>query len=131
MLSDEKRLTWQDCPEDIQRVEIGAWRALLLHGDEIGRGGYASPATIVQHVTKWQSGSYPWEFRDAFVGHYHNHAEYSLPNGRGSVYFTGSTESDNRYARDTMAASAVPSQRLVFVDPVRGRTTAVYKIWLD
>jgi hypothetical protein len=33
---------WQDCPEDIQRVEVGNYRALVIHGDEIGRGGFAS-----------------------------------------------------------------------------------------
>jgi hypothetical protein len=125
------RLTWQDCPDDIQRVEIGNYRALLIHGDEIGRNGFASPMTIVGHVSKWQSGSYPWQFRDCYMGHYHNHAEWPLPNGLGSVYQTGSPESDNRYARDTMAASSTPSQRLHFVDPEKGRVSAVYKVWLE
>ena len=132
LLAGESRLTWQDCPEDIQRVEIGRYRALLIHGDEIGRsGGGASPMTIVRHVERWQSGSYPWEFRDCYVGHYHTHAEWPLANGLGSVYQTGSTESDNRYAGVMLAASATPSQRLHFVDPVEGRVTSAWKVWLD
>jgi hypothetical protein len=131
ILATEKRLTWNDCPEDVQRIEIGNYRALLLHGDEVGRNGFASPATIVNHVTKWQSGSYPWQFRDAYIGHYHTHAEWALPNGHGSVYQTGSTESDNRYAGVNLAASATPSQRLHFIDPDKGRVTAAYKVWLD
>lgn len=131
LLGAEKRLTWEDCPEDIQRIEIGNYRALLIHGDEIGRGGFASPATIVQHVNRWRSGSYAWEFRDVYVGHYHTHAEWAMANGLGSVYQTGSTESDNRYARDNLAASATPSQRLHFVDADKGRVTATYKVWLD
>ena len=131
ILANEKRLTWQDCPEDIQRIEIGNYRALLLHGDEVGRNGFASPAAIVNHVTRWQSGSYPWAFRDAYIGHYHTHAEWALPNGLGSVYQTGSTESDNRYAGVNLAASATPSQRLHFIDPDKGRVTAAYKVWLD
>jgi len=138
LLAQEKRLTWQECPEDIQRVHIpdptgkgAGYRALLIHGDEVGRNGFASPGAIVQHVARWQSGSYPWEFRDVFVGHYHTHNEWALPNGLGSVYQTGSTESDNRYAGVMLAASATPSQRLHFVDPVKGRTTASYKVWLD
>lgn len=131
ILAPEKRLTWNDCPEDVQRIEIGAYRALLLHGDEVGRNGFASPAAIVNHVTKWQSGSYPWQFRDAYIGHYHTHAEWALPNGQGSVYQTGSTESDNRYAGINLAASATPSQRLHFIDPNKGRVTAAYKVWLD
>jgi hypothetical protein len=131
LLAGEKRLTWQECPEDIQRIEIGNYRALLIHGDEVGRNGFASPGAIVQHANKWRSGSYPWEFRDVYIGHYHTHAEWAMANGQGSVYQTGSTESDNRYAGVMLAASATPSQRLHFIDPVKGRVTAAYKIWLD
>lgn len=131
LLATEPRVTWRDCPEDIQRVQVGNYRAILLHGDEIGRNGYASPSTIVAHVARWQSGSFGWEFRDAYIGHYHSHNEWALPNGLGSVYQTGSTESDNRYAGVMLAASAVPSQRFHLVDPARGRVTASYKVWLD
>lgn len=131
LLAEEKRLTWQDCPDDVQRVEIGNYRALLIHGDEVGRNGFASPAAIVQHANRWRSGAYPWEFRDVYIGHYHTHACWPMANGQGSVYQTGSTESDNRYARDLLAASATPSQRLHFIDPIKGRVTAEYKVWLD
>ena len=131
LLAGEKRLTFQESPEDIQRLEIGNYRAIVLHGDEVGRNGFASPTSIVTHVAKWKSGSYPWAFRDAYIGHYHTHAEWALPDGLGSVYQTGSTESDNRYAGITMAASATPSQRLHFIDPAKGRVTAAYKVWLD
>lgn len=130
LLADEKRLKWEDCPEDVQRIEAGNYRALLLHGDEVGRNGYAAPNTIVQHVNRWRSGAYPWEFRDVYVGHYHTHNEWSLANGEGSVFQSGSTESDNRYAGTMLAASAKPSQRLHFIDPDAGRVTAAYKVWL-
>jgi hypothetical protein len=46
-------------------------------------------------------------------------------------YQTGSPETDNRYARDSMAASSRPSQRLHFVDPAGGRVTAEYRVTLD
>jgi hypothetical protein len=131
LLAAEKRLTWADSPEDVQRIEIGNYRALLIHGDEVGRNGFASPGAIVQHMNRWRSGSYPWEFRDVYIGHYHTHAEWAMANGLGAVYQTGSTESDNRYAGVNLAASAVPSQRLHFIDPVKGRVTAAYKVWLD
>lgn len=124
------RLTWEDSQEDIQRVQVGNYRALLIHGDEVGRNGFASPMTIVKHVAQWKSGAYPWQFRDCYLGHYHNHQEWSLPDGKGAVYMTGSSESDNRYARETMAAAAQPTQRLHFVDPDKGRVTAQYKIEL-
>lgn len=130
-LAEQPNLTWEDCPEDVQRIEVGQYRAIVLHGDEVGRNGFASPGTLTQHIARWQSGAYPWPFRDAYVGHYHTHAEWALPNGLGSVYQTGSTESDNRYAGVMLAASATPSQRLHFIDPERGRVTSVYKVWLD
>lgn len=125
------RVVWEDCPEDIQRVEIGDYRALLIHGDEIGRGGYASTTTIVNHVNRWRSGVYPWPFRDVYVGHYHTHYQSSLADGSGAIFGTGSTESDNRYASVGLASSAIPSQRLHFVDPRAGRTTAQYQVWLN
>ena len=131
MLIKEPRLTWNDCPDDIQQVEVGNYKALLIHGDEVGRNGFASPMTIVRWADRQRSGAYDWEFRDLYLGHYHTHAEWPMANGKGAVYQTGSTESDNRYARDTMAASATPSQRLHFIDTVKGRVTAQYKVLLD
>ena len=129
--SGVNNVVWEDCPEDIQRVEIGNYRALVIHGDEIGRNGYASPTTIVNHVNRWRSGSYPWHFRDTYIGHYHTHYQMSLADGAGAVYGTGSTESDNRYASVGLASSGVPSQRLHFIDPQEGRVTAQYQVWLD
>lgn len=131
LMESDKRLVWKDCPDDIQRIEVGNYRAILIHGDEIGRNGFASPSTIVQHVNRWRSGAYKWKFRDCYLGHYHTHNEWTLANGEGSVYQTGSTESDNRYAGVMLAASAIPSQRLHFIDPVKGRVTASYKVWLE
>jgi hypothetical protein len=113
------RLVWEDSIEDIQRLQIGAYRALVIHGDEIGRTGYASPSTIVNHVNRWRT-SFPWSFQDVYCHHYHTPMEMTLADGRGRVYFNGATESDNRYALVGMAASGVPMQRLHFIDPEKG-----------
>lgn len=135
LLSNETRIEWEIDLEDIKRVTckaLGNYKALLIHGDEIGRGGFSSPMTIVRHVDRWRSGAYPdFEFRDCFVGHYHQHQEWNMANGLGTVYMSASTESSNRYARDLLAANGTPSQRLMYVDPVRGRITANYRVWLD
>lgn len=131
IVGKESRLTWQGGEEDIQHIEVGNYRALLIHGDEIGRNGFASRNTIVQHVNRWRSGAHRWEFRDVYCGHYHVHGEEGLANGEGSVYWTGSTESTNRYASDTLASSAIPSQRVNFVDLEAGRVSAAYKVWLE
>jgi hypothetical protein len=134
--SGEKRLTWDDCPDDIQRVEIGNYRALLAHGDEVGRNGFASPMTLVRACDRWRSGAFridgqPWAFRDVYIGHFHTHNEWALANGEGTLYQTGSIESDNRYARDMMASAAIPTQRLHFIEPVKGRVTSQHKVWAD
>jgi hypothetical protein len=130
-LDGEDRLTWEDCPEDIQRVEIGNYRALLMHGDEVGRAGFASPSAWQAAGNRWKAGAYDWDFKDIYLGHYHKNAQENLSDGVGNIYWTGSTESDNRYARDSMAASGTPCQRLHFVDPERGRVSAQYVVWLD
>jgi hypothetical protein len=130
MVGDNPRLTWNDSAEDIQRVEIGNYRALLMHGDETGRNGFTSPSTFLNYLTKLKAGGYGWSFRDVYSGHRHTHHEMALSDGSGAWYQTGSTESDNRYARDSLGSAAEPSQRLHFIDPDKGRVTAQYKILL-
>lgn len=133
---DAGRLMWEDSIEDIQRLVIGNYRALVLHGDEIGRNGFASPATIAAYITRLKSGAYKvdgvfWPFQDAYLHHYHTSMELTLPDGVGRVFWNGSTESDNRYARDTMAAAGLPTQRLHFVDPDRGLVVQRVDILLE
>ena len=130
VLAGEKRLTWEDCPEDIQEVAVGNYRALLMHGDELGRSGFASPAAWIAGANRWKAGAHYYDFHDIYLGHYHRHAQEPIQKNF-NLYWTGSTESDNRYARDSMAASGMPSQRLHFVDPNKGRVTAQYQVWLD
>ena len=130
ILADEKRLTWNDCPEDIQEVQVGSYRALLMHGDELGRSGFASPAAWIAGANRWKAGAHDYDFHDIYLGHYHRHAQEPIQKSY-NIYWTGSTESDNRYARDSMAASGMPSQRLHFIDPEKGRVTAQYQVWLD
>jgi hypothetical protein len=138
-LKDEKRLTWQMSKEDIQRVSIGNYKALLIHGDEI-RWGTAS--TIVRFADRWKSGAYKFfdevdkitkgfDFRDLYIGHYHQHQSWNMANGEGSVFMSGAVESGNRYARDLLASNGVPSQRLHFIDPEKGRVTSEHRLWLD
>jgi len=145
-LKDEKRLTWQMSKEDIQRVHIPdptgkgeGYKALLIHGDEI-RWGTAS--TIVRFADRWRSGAYKFfdevdkitkgfEFRDLYIGHYHQHQSWNMANGEGSVFMSGAVETGNRYARDLLAANGAASQRLHFVDPEKGRVSAEYRLWLE
>ena len=138
-LKDEKRLTWQMSKEDIQRVTINNYKALLIHGDEI-RWGTAS--TIVRFADRWKSGAYKFfdevdqitkgfDFRDLYIGHFHQHQSWNMANGEGSVFMSAAVESGNRYARDLLASNGEPSQRLHFVDPDKGRVTSEYRLWLE
>lgn len=138
-LKNEKRLTWQMSKEDIQRVTIGNYKALLIHGDEI-RWGTAS--TIVRFADRWKSGAYKFfdevdeitkgfDFRDLYIGHYHQHQSWNMANGEGSVFMSGAVETGNRYARDLLASNGAPSQRLHFIDPTKGRVSSEYRLWLE
>lgn len=129
LLAGEKRLTWQDCPNDWQPVVIGNFRAVLIHGDEFSRTGYSSAMSIIASLQKWQSGSLGFPFDYAYVGHYHTSAMWSMAAG-GLVFQTGSTESDNRYAQIQLASMVPPSQRMQLIDPAKGRVISDHIIWL-
>lgn len=129
-LAGEKRLTWLPRLTWHQKIEIGAYKAMLIHGDEIKSFGGNTPAFgLLRKGTAWASGVVG-DFRDIYFGHYHTPMELTLPNG-GTMFGTGSTESDNVYAQEFVAAKGLPSQRLHFIDPRKGRVTAQYKVYLD
>jgi hypothetical protein len=114
-----------------QRIEIGAYRAMLIHGDEVkGFGGQTPAYALMRKGNAWASGAARWQFADIYVGHYHQPMQLTLANGN-QLYMTGSTESDNTFAQEFVAATSVPSQRVHFVDPEKGRVTAQYVVWLD
>lgn len=126
----DKRVSFRSDHHWCQRIEIGNYNAMLIHGDEVKSFGGNTPAyALVRKGNAWASGAAGFDFRDIYVGHFHNHNEFSLAAG-GTVFMTGSTESDNAYAAEFVAASSTPSQRLHFVDPDKGRVTAQYRVYL-
>lgn len=128
--TDEKRVTWHPRHSWYQHITIGNYKAVLIHGDEIKSFGGNTPAFgILRKGIAWSSGSIVEPFTDLYVGHFHTPMMLTMANG-GRIFLTGSTESDNEYAREFMAARGIPSQRLHFIDPRRGRVAAEYIIWL-
>jgi hypothetical protein len=128
----DARITWQmNSGKDwYQPVSVGAYKAILVHGDEIRSFGGNTPAFgILRKVNSWATGVIP-AFSDCYMGHWHTPMTLSLANG-GRIFVTGSTESDNVYAQEFVGALGRPSQRLHFVDPEAGRVSAEYVIWLD
>ena len=125
------RLVWHPWERWYTIVEIGAYRALLVHGDQVKSFGGGTPAFgIARKVNSWAAGVVE-PFTDAYMGHFHQPLVLPLANGRGRTFVNPSLESDSQYAKEFVAASGVPGQRLNFVDPERGRVTSERIVWLD
>lgn len=128
-LKGEKRLTWNRRQSWYQQVQIGNYKAVLIHGDEIKSFGGNTPAFgLLRKGTAWASGVME-SFQDIYFGHFHTHMTLTLPNG-GHMYGTGSTESGNAYAAEFVAAKGRPSQRLHFIEPEKGLVTAEFQVYL-
>jgi len=119
-----KNVKWQMSDSWYQIFNIGNYKVLLVHGDEIGAFG-----SILRKVSAWSTGVVE-PFDDCYMGHFHTPTSLTMANG-GRVFVTGSPESHNEYARTFIAAVGKPSQRLHFVDPIKGRVTSEYIVWLD
>lgn len=129
-LAGESRLEWHACESWYSIIEVGAYRALAHHGDTIRSFGGNIPAYgIIKKHLAWSSGVMP-RFDDAYLGHFHSPMTLPMNNG-GRVFVTPALVSDSAYAKEFVAASSLPAQRLHFVDPERGRVTAEYVLWLD
>lgn len=117
-----KNVTWQQSADWYQVAIIGNYKLLVVHGDEM-----PSFNGILRKVNTWATFI---DFHDCIMGHFHTPSNFTMANG-GRVWVTGSPESDNQYAKSFIAAVGKPSQRLMFVDPVKGRVTCEYVCWLD
>lgn len=135
MLQDEPRLKWNITDYEGERswyriMQIGAYKALLIHGDQI-RGSMGFPwYGLGKKVHSWGSGGLgpDSDFQDVLMGHYHSLAR--VPLNHRSAWANGSTESTNTFAAETLAAQSRPTQWLLFVDPAAGRVTASYGVEL-
>ena len=121
--------TWQHSDAWYQQFAIGKYRVLLVHGDEIKSFGGGVPAFgIARKTNAWATGVIP-DFDDVYLGHFHQNMCLTLANG-GRCFVSGSIESDSEYAKEFVAATGKPSQRLHFVNPDKGQVTAEYVVWL-
>lgn len=128
---DDGRLVWNETQGWHSIVTIGAYRALLVHGDEVRSFGGQTPAFgIAKKVNAWATGVVA-PFTDAYMGHWHQPLVIPLAHGKGRVFVNPSIESDNVYAHEFVGASGTPGQRLNFVSPKRGRVTTERLVWLD
>lgn len=130
LLKEDRILTFKQSGEWYQHHEVGNYSFMAVHGDEIKSFGGNLPAYgILRKANAWSSGVVP-EFRDLYIGHYHQSMQLQMANG-GSVFMTGSIESHNEFAQEFVAATSDPSQRLNFINPDRGIVTYESRIWLN
>jgi len=128
-MENQDRLSWSAGEGWYKVVEIGEYRALLHHGDTIrGFGGNIPAYGILRKHLSWSAGVMP-DFTDAYLGHFHTPMSLPLANGRGRVFVTPSLVSDSAYAKEWVAATSVPAQRLHFVHPRRG-VTGEFLLWV-
>jgi len=127
--TDLKTVIWQASNDWYQHFTIGGYRVLLVHGDEIRSYSGTPLFAIIKRVSAWAAGIVP-TFDDCYMGHWHNPLSVTLGNGN-RAFITGSPESSNIYAAEHLAAQSKPSQRLHFIDPVKGRVASEYVVWLD
>ena len=105
---------------------IGGYGTLLLHGDQFPPPN--STHAYYKKVMGWKDGAIPETFNDVFMGHYHQNAKMTL--GSSILRVSGSPESYNTFAQETLAVMGRPSQHLQFVHPDIG-VTAEHTIYLD
>ncbi len=135
MMRDEPRLTFDMADPEGERawykiMELGAYRALLIHGDQI-RGSMGFPwYGLGKKVHSWASGGLPGgdTFQDVMMGHYHQMA--AVPLNHRTVWANGSTESNNTFAAETLAAQSTPGQWVLTVDPLGGVVESAHPVRL-
>ena len=129
-LAGQERVRWHDADSWYHVGEIGSYRFLVHHGDTIrGFGGNIPAYGIIRKHLSWASGVMP-DFTDAYLGHFHTPMTLPLAAGQ-RVFVTPSMVSDSAFAKEWVASTSIPAQRLHFIDPVRGRVTSEYMLWLD
>jgi hypothetical protein len=128
-LTAQERVTWAENLNWFERVDIGNWTGLLVHGDQV-KGWSGTPAAgLARKATAWAS-SLGFEWHDLFLGHYHQRLILTAPGGQ-QIRMVGATESGSTYAAEQMGSRGKPLQALVFVHGEKGVTTGEYPIWLD
>lgn len=130
IFADEPRITFNipDGPHERNWYAIdtiGNYSTLLFHGDQIK--SFGSQYGFIKKILGWKSGAIEDDFDDAYMGHYHQPTKMTL--NSVTLRVSGSPESYNTYAIESLAAVGFPSQPLHFVHPENG-TTCEYTVWL-
>lgn len=131
LLAGEKRLVWNIPDGDRDKAwhtvaSIGNYKAMLLHGDQFRS---FSILNIRKAVLGWYGGAVTEEFNEVLFGHWHQPSKFQI--NKIVARCSGSPESDNEYAVESLSAIGEASQNLLFVHPEKGIVTAEYCVWLS
>lgn len=127
----EHRITWAPNATRGERHwyaidAIGNKRFFLFHGDQI-KGGFAGWPWYA-FGRKLQGWKDLYGFDYSLSGHFHTPVRFKV--GAATHWGNGTTESDNTYAAEMLAAHGTPSQWLLFCHPKIG-VTAEYQVHLQ
>ena len=106
---------------------IGNYSSLLCHGDQFS--SLSTMYSFQKKVYGWKIGALGEDFDDVYIGHFHTPTKMTF--NTIQMRISGSPESTNTYASESLAAIGRPSQPLMFVHPEKGIVTAEYNCWLD
>jgi len=107
--------------------KIGNYSSLLCHGDQFS--SLSTMYSFQKKVYGWKIGALGEDFDDVYIGHFHTPTKMTF--NTIQMRISGSPESTNTYASESLAAIGRPSQPLMFVHPEKGIVTAEYNCWLD
>lgn len=136
LLKDEPRISFHIPDRERERdwyavdYPVGPdYGFLLFHGDQIRGGGFGGFPFygLAKRVWGWRSGAIIEPFKYAIFGHWHTPTRVTL--NEITAWCNGSTESDNTYAQEELAACGKPTQLLLFAHPRIG-VTAEYWVHL-
>lgn len=130
ILEKEPRLSWDGNVAPRERKwyaidVVGSKRFFLFHGDQVKGGAFGFPWYGFDRKIKGWERIYNFDY--AVSGHFHTPVRTIY--GGVTHWGSGSTESDNTYAAERLAAQGSPSQWLLFCHPERG-VTAEYEVHL-
>lgn len=127
---EQPNITWGELVVPNERKwyavdQVGEKRFFMIHGQQV-KGQLGFPwYGFGKKMLGWRD---KFGFDYALSGHYHTPARNLYG---GLIHWAnGSTESDNTYALEWLAAQGTPSQWLLFCHPTRG-VTAEYEVHLS
>ena len=132
MFENEKRIKFQIPDGRGERNwyaidTIGNYKSLLIHGDQFG--SLSTFYSFQKKIFGWKVGAIEEPFDDVYFGHFHTPTKMTFNSVQCRI--SGSPESTNTYAMESLAAIGQASQPLMFIHPERGIVTAEYTCWLD